>query len=227
MGNGGNDKAELDADRRDYMRYLAQVAQAHAPGGRAAAPGAGVAASGAGRAVVDRASRGGMWERRATDDDFGEVRIATGAQRSPYRSCRRRPSRWRTSSRCRRSRCAGSSVTHSTVPDLPLALSAAGVQPARAARRPRAGARPDPGRDRPARHASTPPTTCVLVVVVAGRAAAGLGLGEVAAARAGRADASTRPGRDGWSSTRPDRAGGGTRQRPRQPARGSPRRPSR
>jgi S-DNA-T family DNA segregation ATPase FtsK/SpoIIIE len=81
MANGGgNKKAELDAERRDYMRYLAQVrkrARRAAEQQRAAltwlhpAP----------EALWSVAASQRMWERRITDDDFGQIRLALGAQR--------------------------------------------------------------------------------------------------------------------------------------------------
>jgi S-DNA-T family DNA segregation ATPase FtsK/SpoIIIE len=81
MNSGGGDsKAELDAERRDYMRYLAQVrrqARRAASQQRAAllwqhpAP----------DVLWSVAASKRRWERRATDDDFGQVRIALGAQR--------------------------------------------------------------------------------------------------------------------------------------------------
>ncbi len=81
MGSGGGErKARLDADRRDYMRYLAQVRR------RARRAAAQQRAALAWRhpqpvALWSFAASGRMWERRATDDDFGEVRVAVGAQR--------------------------------------------------------------------------------------------------------------------------------------------------
>jgi S-DNA-T family DNA segregation ATPase FtsK/SpoIIIE len=77
---GGESKAELDAQRRDYMRYLAQVrkqARRAAAQQRAAllwlhpAP----------EVLWSVAASIRKWERRAGDDDFGQVRIALGAQR--------------------------------------------------------------------------------------------------------------------------------------------------
>ncbi|MFC4065164.1 type VII secretion protein EccCa [Actinoplanes subglobosus] len=77
---GGNKKAELDAERRDYMRYLAQVrrqARRAAAQQRAALlwrhpePGA----------LWSVASSRRLWERRSTDDDFAEIRIAVGNQK--------------------------------------------------------------------------------------------------------------------------------------------------
>jgi S-DNA-T family DNA segregation ATPase FtsK/SpoIIIE len=77
---GGQKKAELDAQRRDYMRYLSQVrkrARRAAAQQRAAllwrhpAP----------EALWSIAASRRLWERRGTDDDFGEIRIAVGAQK--------------------------------------------------------------------------------------------------------------------------------------------------
>jgi S-DNA-T family DNA segregation ATPase FtsK/SpoIIIE len=77
---GGQKKAELDAQRRDYMRYLSQVrkrARRAAAQQRAAllwrhpAP----------EALWSIAASRRLWERRGADDDFGEIRIAVGAQK--------------------------------------------------------------------------------------------------------------------------------------------------
>ncbi|MFK3981398.1 type VII secretion protein EccCa [Micromonospora sp. NPDC050397] len=79
MSNGGNDKAELNADRRDYMRYLTQVRkrtrraaeqQRKAMEWRHPEP----------DALWSIASSRRLWERRQTEEDFGEARVATGAQ---------------------------------------------------------------------------------------------------------------------------------------------------
>jgi S-DNA-T family DNA segregation ATPase FtsK/SpoIIIE len=77
---GGEKRAELDAQRRDYMRYLAQVRKQ-----------ARRAASQQRTAVQWRhpppdalwsvAASRRMWERRPTDDDFAEIRMAVGPQR--------------------------------------------------------------------------------------------------------------------------------------------------
>jgi DNA segregation ATPase FtsK/SpoIIIE, S-DNA-T family len=77
---GGQSKAEVDAARRDYMRYLAQSRRRVRK-----------AVSQQRRALMWRhpspedlwsvCARGRMWERRNIDDDFGEIRIAVGAQR--------------------------------------------------------------------------------------------------------------------------------------------------
>ncbi|NYF56629.1 type VII secretion protein EccCa [Micromonospora purpureochromogenes] len=80
LGNGGNDKAELNAERRDYMRYLTQMRkrtrraaeqQRAAMTWRHPEP----------DALWSIAASRRMWERRITEDDFGEARIATGPQR--------------------------------------------------------------------------------------------------------------------------------------------------
>jgi DNA segregation ATPase FtsK/SpoIIIE, S-DNA-T family len=79
MGQG-NRRAEVDAQRRDYMRYLAQVrrqARRAATQQRTALmwrhpdP----------AALWSVAASRRMWERRSADDDFGEVRVAEGNQR--------------------------------------------------------------------------------------------------------------------------------------------------
>ncbi|NBE82881.1 type VII secretion protein EccCa [Micromonospora rubida] len=80
MGNGGNDKAELNAERRDYMRYLAQMRkrtrraaeqQRAAMAWRHPEP----------DALWSIAASRRLWERRVTEDDFGEARVAVGPQR--------------------------------------------------------------------------------------------------------------------------------------------------
>jgi S-DNA-T family DNA segregation ATPase FtsK/SpoIIIE len=81
MGQGGGDKkAELNAERRDYMRYLAQMrkrARRAAAQQRAALswlyphP----------DALWSVAASRRMWERRVTDDDFAQVRVAVGPQK--------------------------------------------------------------------------------------------------------------------------------------------------
>ncbi|GLZ81817.1 type VII secretion protein EccC [Actinorhabdospora filicis] len=81
IGNtGGKDKAELNAERRDYMRYLAQARrrvrraadqQRAAQQWRHPEP----------DSLWSIVASARMWERRTTDDDFGEVRVAKGPQR--------------------------------------------------------------------------------------------------------------------------------------------------
>ncbi|WP_345629633.1 type VII secretion protein EccCa [Rugosimonospora acidiphila] len=76
----GNKKAEVDARRREYLRYLAQSRrqvrraasqQRTALLWRHPAP----------DALWSVPVSGRMWERRSSDNDFGEVRVAEGAQR--------------------------------------------------------------------------------------------------------------------------------------------------
>ncbi|MBO0869494.1 MAG: type VII secretion protein EccCa, partial [Micromonosporaceae bacterium] len=76
----GSKKAEIDAQRRDYMRYLAQArrqarraaaTQRTALRWRHPAPGN----------LWSVAASRRLWERRTNDEDFGEVRVAHGAQR--------------------------------------------------------------------------------------------------------------------------------------------------
>jgi S-DNA-T family DNA segregation ATPase FtsK/SpoIIIE len=80
-GQGGGDKkAELNAQRRDYMRYLAQVrkrARRAAAQQRAALSWLYPQPD----ALWSIAASRRMWERRITDDDFGQVRVAIGPQR--------------------------------------------------------------------------------------------------------------------------------------------------
>lgn len=81
LGNsGGPKRAEIDAERRDYMRYLSQARR------RARRAAAQQRAALAWRHPAPDvlwsigASRR-LWERRPTDEDFGEIRIAVGAQK--------------------------------------------------------------------------------------------------------------------------------------------------
>ena len=80
LTSGGDQKAQQNIARRDYMRYLAQVRrqvrragaqQREAMKWRHPSPGALWALSASPR----------LWERRFADPDFGEVRLAIGKQR--------------------------------------------------------------------------------------------------------------------------------------------------
>jgi S-DNA-T family DNA segregation ATPase FtsK/SpoIIIE len=79
-GSGGNTKAELNADRRDYMRFLAQMRKKTR---RAAAQqrAATTWKHPEPDALWSIAASRRLWERRITEDDFGEVRVAVGPQR--------------------------------------------------------------------------------------------------------------------------------------------------
>jgi DNA segregation ATPase FtsK/SpoIIIE, S-DNA-T family len=81
MGGGGaTKKAEVDAERRDYMRYLAQVRrQARRAAGQQRA--ALLWRHPAAEALWSICASRRMWERRSADDDFAEVRVAVGAQK--------------------------------------------------------------------------------------------------------------------------------------------------
>jgi S-DNA-T family DNA segregation ATPase FtsK/SpoIIIE len=76
----GTKRAEVDAQRRDYMRYLAQIrrqVRRAASQQRAALMWRHPAPAALWSICLSRR----MWERRSTDDDFGEVRVAEGAQK--------------------------------------------------------------------------------------------------------------------------------------------------
>jgi DNA segregation ATPase FtsK/SpoIIIE, S-DNA-T family len=77
---GGRRRAELDAERRDYMRYLAQVRR-RARTAAAAQREALAWAHPEPDTLWSLAGSGRMWERRPTDDDFGEVRVGVGPRR--------------------------------------------------------------------------------------------------------------------------------------------------
>jgi S-DNA-T family DNA segregation ATPase FtsK/SpoIIIE len=77
---GGNKKAEVDAQRRDYMRYLAQVRR-QARRATAQQRAALLWRHPAPAALWSICASRRMWERRSTDDDFGEVRVAEGTQK--------------------------------------------------------------------------------------------------------------------------------------------------
>jgi S-DNA-T family DNA segregation ATPase FtsK/SpoIIIE len=120
-GAQNNKRGEVDGKRREYLRYLSQSrrqAQRAAAQQRAAQlwrhPEPGLLWS------VPEAGR--MWERRATDNDFAEVRIAVGPQRLAVAiiSPQTRPVEDLeplTALALRRF-----VRTHSVVPDLPLAV---------------------------------------------------------------------------------------------------------
>jgi S-DNA-T family DNA segregation ATPase FtsK/SpoIIIE len=77
---GGTKKAEVDAQRRDYMRYLAQVRR-QARRATAQQRAALLWRHPAPAALWSICASRRMWERRSTDDDFGEVRVAEGTQK--------------------------------------------------------------------------------------------------------------------------------------------------
>ncbi|TWJ31246.1 type VII secretion protein EccCa [Micromonospora sagamiensis] len=122
MSNGGNDKAELNAERRDYMRYLTQVRrktrraaeqQRDAMRWRHPEP----------DALWSIAASRRLWERRTTEDDFGEARIATGPQRLAVQIVPPETKPVEDLEPMSAIALRRFVRTHSTVPDLPTALS--------------------------------------------------------------------------------------------------------
>ncbi|GIL31652.1 type VII secretion protein EccCa [Actinocatenispora comari] len=81
MSGLGQDKtAQLDAERRDYLRYLAQMrrrARRAAAQQRASL----IWTHPAPDALWSVVAGGRLWERRQTDADFGALRVAVGTQR--------------------------------------------------------------------------------------------------------------------------------------------------
>ncbi|MBO0875688.1 MAG: type VII secretion protein EccCa, partial [Pseudonocardia sp.] len=80
MGRGGTQRAETDENRRDYLRYLAQVrrrirsvAAAQRTAVEWTQPGP--------TALLGMLGTDRMWERRETDPDFAQIRVGRGRQR--------------------------------------------------------------------------------------------------------------------------------------------------
>ena len=123
MGGGGADKkAELNAERRDYMRYLAQVRKRV----RRAAAQQGAALTWRHpepEALWSVAASSRMWERRITDDDFAEVRIAVGPQRIVVRVIPPETKPVEDLEPMSAIALRRFVRTHSTVPNLPVAVS--------------------------------------------------------------------------------------------------------
>ncbi|MBG6101953.1 type VII secretion protein EccCa [Micromonospora vinacea] len=120
--SGGKDKAELNADRRDYMRYLAQMRkrtrraaeqQRAAMAWRHPEP----------DALWSIAASRRLWERRITEDDFGETRIALGPQRLAVEIVPPETKPVEDLEPMSAIALRRFVRAHSTVPDLPTALS--------------------------------------------------------------------------------------------------------
>jgi S-DNA-T family DNA segregation ATPase FtsK/SpoIIIE len=77
---GGQAKAETDAARRDYMRYLAQMRR-QVNRARAQQRDSLVWRHPAPDALWSVVAGSRLWERRVADEDFGELRFAVGPQR--------------------------------------------------------------------------------------------------------------------------------------------------
>jgi S-DNA-T family DNA segregation ATPase FtsK/SpoIIIE len=119
---GGSRTADIDEDRRDYLRYLdtvrarvreiaarqRDVAEALHPD-----PAAWPAVLAAGR----------LWERRPADEDFGHVRMGRGAQRLATRLIAPQTGPVEGIEPVTASALRRFLLAHSVVPDLPVALS--------------------------------------------------------------------------------------------------------
>src|SRR5262245_40666881 len=122
-GGGKESKAEVNADRRDYMRFLGQSrkrvrraaeAQRTAQMWRHPAP----------EALWSYVNSRRMWERRTTDDDFGEVRLAVGAQQLKVQITLQESTKPIEDLEPMTAIALRRFVTaHSIVPDLPIAAS--------------------------------------------------------------------------------------------------------
>ena len=81
MRKASERKQRLKGERRDYLRYLTQIRRkVRARRGRSA-EGAGVAPPRRPSALWSLAGTTRLWERRPQDEDFGEVRVAVGEQK--------------------------------------------------------------------------------------------------------------------------------------------------
>ncbi len=91
-GLGQDRAAQLDAERRDYLRYLSQLRR-RARRAAAAQRASLIWSHPAPDALWSIAAGGRLWERRPTDPDFGAVRVAVGAQRltASFRTPETRP----------------------------------------------------------------------------------------------------------------------------------------
>ena len=119
---GSKDTAELNAERRDYMRYLAQMrkrARRAAEQQRAAVTWRHPEPD----ALWSIAASSRMWERRITEDDFGEVRIAVGPQRLAVQIVTPETKPVEDLEPMSAIALRRFVRAHSTVPDLPIALS--------------------------------------------------------------------------------------------------------
>ncbi len=119
---GGNRAATLDEDRRDYLRYLAQLRhrlRGIAAEQRAAAESAHPDPA-AWPAVI---AHGRLWERRAADPDFAHVRIGRGAQRLAIRLVAPQTGPVEGIEPVTALALRRFLTGHAVVPDLPVALS--------------------------------------------------------------------------------------------------------
>ncbi|MDT5025040.1 MAG: segregation ATPase FtsK/SpoIIIE, family, partial [Micromonosporaceae bacterium] len=122
MGGRGEKKAELDAERRDYMRYLAQVrrqARRAAAQQRAALTWQHPEPD----ALWSMAASNRLWERRTTEDGFGEVRVAVGPQQLAVKIITPETKPVEDLEPMSAIALRRFVRSHSTVPNLPIALS--------------------------------------------------------------------------------------------------------
>nr|MDQ2710378.1 type VII secretion protein EccCa [Actinomycetota bacterium] len=125
MGRGGSGRAETDENRRDYLRYLAQVrrrVRAVAAAQRVSLEWTHPDPS----ALLSVLGTDRLWERRVGDLDFGQVRVGRGRQRLATRLVAPQTGplnelepvcAWALRRLVR---------AHSVVPDLPVAMALAG-----------------------------------------------------------------------------------------------------
>ena len=196
--SGGKDKAELNADRRDYMRYLAQMRkrtrraaeqQRAAMAWRHPEP----------DALWSIAASRRLWERRITEDDFGETRIALGPQRLAVEIVPPETKPVEDLEPMSAIALRRFVRAHSTVPELPIALSVRAFSRValRGDREPVLDLTRAALGQLATFHA---PDDLVVAVVAAPGPAVVLGLGEVAATRPPQRAVRTPPARAGWSS---------------------------
>lgn len=119
---GGNRSASVDEDRRDYLRYLAQVRRRVRD------------VAGQQRAVLESVhpevgawpvvlAAGRLWERRPADADFGRLRVGCGPQRLATRLVAPQTGPVEGIEPITALALRRFLLTHAVVPDLPVALS--------------------------------------------------------------------------------------------------------
>jgi len=119
---GGSRSASIDEDRRDYLRYLAllrhRVRDIEAEQ-RSAAESAHPDPA----AWPSVLAHGRLWERRAADPDFGQVRVGLGAQRLATRLVAPQTGPVESIEPVTALALRRFLISHAVVPDLPVALS--------------------------------------------------------------------------------------------------------
>ncbi|MDN5857734.1 MAG: type VII secretion protein EccCa [Pseudonocardia sp.] len=119
---GGSRTADIDEDRRDYLRYLDNVrARVREIAARQRATAEAVHPDPTAWPAVVAAGR--TWERRCADDDFGHVRMGRGAQRLATRLVAPQTGPIESVEPVTAAALRRFLLAHSVVPDLPVALS--------------------------------------------------------------------------------------------------------